>query len=101
MTRALSASIRSYAEGRPLSIPSTGLGHDWPRYCSIADWVRLSGVSRSVTYELLGDGKIQAVKLGSKTLINVDSGLKYLSSLPPAEITTGRNRRPASPRGAQ
>jgi hypothetical protein len=76
-----------------LSTPSTGLGHDWPRYCSIADWVRLSGVSRSVTYELLGDGKIQAVKLGNKTLIDVDSGLKYLRSLPPAEITTGRNRR--------
>ena len=84
-----------------MPIPSTGLGHDWPRYCSIADWARLSGVSQSVTYELLGDGKIKAVKLGNKTLIDVDSGLKYLSSLPPAEITTGRNRRPASPRGAQ
>jgi hypothetical protein len=83
----------SNAGENPLSIQSTGLGHDEPRYCSIADWVRLSGVSRSVTYELLGDGKIKAVKLGSKTLIDFYSGLEYLRSLPAAEITTGRRRR--------
>jgi hypothetical protein len=81
-----------------LSICSTGWGDDEPlgapRYCSIADWVRFSGVSRSVTYELLGAGKIKAVKLGVKTLIDVPSGLKYLKSLPPAEISTHRNRRP-------
>jgi hypothetical protein len=76
-----------------LSIQSTDLGHDWPKYCSIADWVRLSGVSRSVTYELLSDGKIEAVKLGVKTLIDVQSGLGYLRSLPRAEITTGRGPR--------
>jgi hypothetical protein len=49
----------------------------------------------------LGDGKMQAVKLGNKTLIDVDSGLKYLSSLPPAEITTGRNRRRGRSEAAQ
>jgi hypothetical protein len=79
-----------------LSIQSTGLGDDEPlgapRYCSIADWVRLSGMSRSVTYEMLGAGKIEAVKLGVKTLIDVRSGFAYLKSLPRAEITTGRSR---------
>jgi hypothetical protein len=85
-----------------LSIHSTGLGDDEPLgtcpiYCSIADWVRLSGIGRSTTYELVGRGKIQAVKLGVKTLIDVRSGLAYLRSLPPAEITTGRIRRPTSP----
>jgi hypothetical protein len=100
-------------ETDPLSIHSTGLGDDEPAsarrrpglprappslpspaYCSIADWVQISGVSRSVTYELLSAGKIEAVKLGVKTLIDVRSGLAYLRSLPRAEISTGRNRRP-------
>jgi hypothetical protein len=87
-------------ETDPLSIYSTGLGDDeplggTPRYCSIADWVRLSGMSRSVTYEALGADKIKAVKLGVKTLIDVRSGLAYLRSLPRAEISTGRHRRAA------
>ena len=77
-----------------MSIQSIGLGDDERLYCSIADWVRITGVSRSVTYELLGTGRIKAVKLGNKTLIDFQSGLDYVRSLPPAEITTGRNRRP-------
>jgi hypothetical protein len=54
--------------------------------------MRLSGLSRTVTYELLAEGKIQAVKLNSKTLIDVQSGLGFMRSLPPAKITTGRRR---------
>jgi hypothetical protein len=36
----------------------------------------------------------------AKAFIDVESGLAWLASMPPAEITTGRNRRPASPSGA-
>jgi hypothetical protein len=62
-----------------------------PRYASISDWVALSGVSRSVTYEMLGRGELRAVKLGVKTLIDVEHGLVHIASLPPADISVGRN----------
>jgi hypothetical protein len=51
-----------------------------------------SGMSRSGTYEALGDGRLRAVKLGSKTLVDFEHGLAYLASLPAAKITTGRRR---------
>jgi hypothetical protein len=43
-------------------------------------------MSRSVTYEALGDGRLRAVKLGNATLIDVEHGLSYLASLPAADI---------------
>jgi len=43
-------------------------------------------MSRSATYEALGDGRLKAVKLGTATLIDVEHGLAYLASLPAAEI---------------
>jgi len=78
-----------------VSIHSTGLGGDerpGPKYCSIADWSALSGMSRSVTYERLATGHLRAIKLGVRTLIDVEHGLGYLKSLPIAEFTTGRSR---------
>ncbi len=57
-----------------------------PAYCSIERWVALSGVGRRKTYDLLGLGLLSAVKSGSSTLIDVERGLAYLRSLPPAKI---------------
>jgi len=73
-----------------VSIQSIGLGDDERLYCSIADWVRITGVSRSVTYELLGTGRIKAIKLGNKTLIMCDHCRPRRS--PPA--VTGARARP-------
>jgi hypothetical protein len=81
-----------------LSIHSTGLGKDErprPKYCSIADWGVISGMSRSSTYEALGDGRLKAVKLGVRTLIDVEHGLAYLAALPAADI------RPCHRRGSK
>jgi hypothetical protein len=79
-----------------LSIHSTGLGKDErprPKYCSIADWGAISGMRRSSTYEALGRGDLRAIKVGSRTLIDVEAGLAWLASMPAAEITTGRSQR--------
>jgi hypothetical protein len=46
-------------------------------------------MGRSVTYELLGRGILKARKLGTKTLVDVEHGLAYIASLPPAQITAG------------
>lgn len=55
----------------------------------------MTGMSRSVTYEALGRGDLRAIKLGTRTLIDVEAGLAWLASMPAAEITTGRPRRSA------
>ena len=55
----------------------------------------MSGMGRSSVYEALGRGDLKAIKLGVRTLIDVEAGLGWLASMPAAEITTGRARRPA------
>jgi hypothetical protein len=52
-------------------------------------------MGRSVAYEELAKGNLQAVKLGKRTLIDVEHGLAWMRSLPPMIATTGlrRNKR--------
>jgi hypothetical protein len=52
-------------------------------------------MGRSVVYEALARGDLRAVKCGARTLIDVDHGLAWLRSLPPAKATAGlcRNKR--------
>jgi hypothetical protein len=56
-------------------------------------------MGRSSTYEALGRGDLKAIKLGVRTLIDVEHGLAWLASMPAAEITTGRSRRSATAPG--
>jgi len=60
-----------------------------PLYCSIPKWCQLSGISRSVVYQMLGDGRLRAVKLGKRTLVDTTAGLAFLNSLPVAVIKMG------------
>jgi hypothetical protein len=53
-------------------------------------------MGRSSVYEALGRGDLKAIKLGVRTLIDVEAGLAWLASMPAAEITTGRHRRSAA-----
>jgi hypothetical protein len=53
-------------------------------------------MGRSSVYEALGPGDLKAIKLGVRTLIDVEAGLAWLASMPAAEITTGRTRRSAA-----
>jgi hypothetical protein len=56
------------------------------------DWLVISGLRRTRTYELLGRGLLRAIKLGNRTLIDVPHGLAFLAQLPEAVITTGTGR---------
>lgn len=47
------------------------------------------GCGKTKLYELIGTGEIEAVKLGSRTLIDVQSGDQFFASLPRAG---GRHR---------
>jgi len=55
-----------------------------PVRATVQGWRDISGMSRTGTFEALARGDLNAVKLGSKTLIDVAHGLAWLDSLPPA-----------------
>jgi len=53
-------------------------------------------MGRSSTYEALARGDLRAIKLGTRTLIDVAHGLAWLASLPAARIgATARSAHPA------
>lgn len=58
-----------------------------PAYAPVNDWCGLSGLSRTRTYALLGDGVLRAKRLGGRTLIDVRHGLDWLASLPDAQFS--------------
>lgn len=53
-----------------------------PAYATIKSWTGLTGISRSKTYELLNAGKLKAVRVGGRTLIDVVAGLEWLGQQP-------------------
>ncbi len=69
-----------------LLLPATVSGVVMPKYATMTDWCQLSGLSRSVTYELIGLGHLKAVKLGARTLIDVEHGLAQIATMPAATV---------------
>jgi hypothetical protein len=63
-----------------------------PKFVSICDWQKISGMSRRVSYEKLGTGELRAIKIGSRTLIDVEFGMAWLRSRPAAVIRAPRDR---------
>jgi hypothetical protein len=57
-----------------------------PSFAPIPKWMVISGMSRSGTYVALGRKELKAIKIGSKTLIDVEHGLAWMRSQPAAEI---------------
>lgn len=57
-----------------------------PKFAPLPQWCALSGMSRTATYNALGRGDLKAIKVGSRTLLDVDAGLSWLQSLPAAQI---------------
>jgi len=68
-----------------------------PAYATIDDWMMISGMGRRAVYDELGLGNLRAVKRGARTLVDVDHGLAWLRSLPPAKIRAPRLRQAAEP----
>jgi hypothetical protein len=55
---------------------------------------------QSAIYELIGEGKIRAVKSNGRTLIDYESLVEYKKSLKPAVIAPPRRRKPQHLRAA-
>jgi hypothetical protein len=53
-----------------------------PKFQTIKQFRAERGVGHTLTYQLIGTGKIKAVKLGAKTLIDVESADAFFLSLP-------------------
>lgn len=71
----------------PRNIPLLGRdGIGLPVYGTLPTWCRLSGMGRTATYIALSEGRLKAIKLGSRTLIDVHDGLAWLRTLPPAVV---------------
>jgi hypothetical protein len=65
-----------------------------PILCSILQASAMIGRGPQVIYNLIGGGKIRAVKSDGRTLIVVQSLHEYAASLPPAKIAPPRKRKP-------
>jgi hypothetical protein len=61
-------------------------GATFPRYATIPRWCELSGLGRTRTYELVSQGILRAIKVGARTLIDVEAGLAWMNTLPTANI---------------
>lgn len=49
---------------------------------TVADACKRYGIGKTKLYELIGDKRVEAVKLGSRTLVIADTVERYLASLP-------------------
>jgi hypothetical protein len=54
------------------------------KFASVPHWCEIADMNRSATYNAIGRGELHAVKLGRRTLIDVEAGLRWLRSLPTA-----------------
>jgi excisionase family DNA binding protein len=79
--------------GEPGSARAPPIVAPLPPFVPVKEACVVGGFGRSKLYEVVGAGRVRAVKLGSKTLIDTASLLTYLESLPAAQI------RPAKPKG--
>jgi hypothetical protein len=48
--------------------------------------MELSGMKRTSCYNAIARGDLKAIKLGKRTLIDVEAGLAWLRSLPAPQI---------------
>jgi len=62
------------------------------RVCArtIRDFCRVYGIGRTMTYELIGEGRLRAVKAGARTLIDEESARMWFEELRKNPVTKGR-----------
>ncbi len=63
-----------------------------PTLYSTNDARRIGCFGNTKLYELIGEGRLEAVKLGGKTLVTAASLDAFIASLPRAEIFTKARR---------
>lgn len=65
------------------------------RLLSVNEVCTLLGLGRRTLYDYLANGRIHALKRGSRTMITEAEVARFQASLPPAQYRTGRDQRAA------
>ncbi|WP_428490114.1 hypothetical protein [Rhodopila sp.] len=65
-----------------------------PKFMTIDGFTEWSGLGRTRIYYLLGGGDLKAIKVGRRTLIDMEHATEWLSSRPAADIRTVRRATP-------
>ncbi len=73
-----------------------GAGAITPKYAPLDFCCAISGLGRTRTYELLGDGTLRAIKCGKRLLVDVEFGLGALAAMPAAQIRRSPPRKQAA-----
>lgn len=66
------------------------IGHtrrEYPKYATIKDAPNFLGIQRSKIYELAGRGKLKIIKVGNRSLVDMDHALAWMATLPEAQIS--------------
>ncbi len=62
--------------------PQSSDKRETPVYVTVKRWTELSGLSRSKTYQLLAAGKLPAIRVDARTLIDFKQATEWLASRP-------------------
>jgi hypothetical protein len=57
-----------------------------PLFAPLPQWCVISGMSRTATYNALGRGDLKAIKVGTRTLLDVEARLAWFHAQPAAQI---------------
>lgn len=68
---------------------------DHAEYLTVDAFRARYGIGTTLTYRLIAEGRVKAVSLGRRRLIEAASAREFFSALPPARLTTGQRRRAA------
>jgi excisionase family DNA binding protein len=60
--------------------------HELPRYAPVTRACALLGIGRTKLYDYAGRGKIRIVKVGARSLVDIDQALNWMATLPTAAI---------------
>lgn len=80
---AVDVTSHRYSDGTAAAeLPSVAKADaDWPRAMSIRDFAKAHGIGRSTVYAELKDGRLQARKVGSRTVILKEDADRWLAGL--------------------
>jgi excisionase family DNA binding protein len=65
-----------------------------PRYASVNKACDILGFGRSKLYELAGEGTLRVVKVGGRSLVDIEAALAWMAALPVASIAPLRKEAP-------
>lgn len=81
--------------GKHVTNTSSPISPAWaayPAYATVPGWCAISGIKRTTTYYEISRGNLRAIKLGARTLLDVQHGLAWLATLPLATLTSPGSR---------